>query len=66
MRYFIALIALLMCMQLSGHTKRALIICVNEQEDTSWPQINAGNDLKSVKKHSITPAIMIDLFLLDV
>lgn len=50
MRYFIALIALLMCMQLSGHTKRALIICVNEQEDTSWPQINSGNDLKYVKK----------------
>lgn len=41
---------MLLCIQLSGHAqqKRALIICVGEQEDKSWEDINAENDLRYV------------------
>ena len=46
------MIALLMCVQLFGYAKqkRALVICVSEQEDKSWPAINAKNDLIYIKK----------------
>ena len=37
---------------LSGHAqqKRALIICVGEQQDKDWADLNAENDLQYVRK----------------
>ena len=45
------MIALLMCVHLLGYAKqkRALVICVSEQEDKSWSAINAENDAIYVK-----------------
>ena len=52
MRKILVLLTLLMCVQLSGNArqKRALVICVSEQEDKSWGAINAKNDLDYVEK----------------
>lgn len=54
MRRILILISLLLTTQLHGlaqenHNKRALVICVTEQEDKSWGAINTSNDLHYVK-----------------
>ena len=52
MRRILVMIALLICVQLLGYAKqkRALVICVSEQEDKSWSAINTENDLIYVKE----------------
>lgn len=51
-RVRILILVILLGIQLSGHaqTKRALIICVGEQLDKEWADINAENDLWYVQK----------------
>lgn len=51
MRALALVIVILLGPILSGHaqTKRALIICVGEQQDNSWTGLNAENDLRYVQ-----------------
>ena len=46
------ILMILLGFTLSGHaqTKRALIICVGEQQDKDWTDLNAENDLHYVQK----------------
>ena len=52
MRVLALILAMLLGIQLSGHAKqkRALIICVGEQQDPKWANINAENDLRYVQE----------------
>jgi len=52
MRTLVTFLFLFTCVQLSAlpGQKRALVICVSEQEDKSWAAINASNDLYYVDK----------------
>lgn len=50
-RSLILILTILLGIQLSGHAqqKRALVICIGEQQDKSWGKISAANDLEYVK-----------------